>query len=162
MGKILNQIFVIIISCSLFACSNDGCLENQSSIPLAGFYSSETGQVVAISNLDVTGIGAIGDSLLTDAGTATQQVYLPFRSTSDNTAFCFHYKDFGDDASYNDTIWFEYESMPYFASEECGAMYLYKITSTRHTNILIDSVVVIDPDITNTDVERIKIYFTTE
>ena len=146
----------------LTSCSNDGCYENQSSIPLAGFYDSQSKQAIALNSLEVYGIGAIGDSLLTRNGENSKQTYLPFRSIQDNTAFCFHYTEFGENTAYNDTIWFEYESSPYFASEECGAMYRYKITSVQHTNTIIDSVVIADPEITNVDVERIKIYFKSE
>ena len=163
MGKFLIHIIAIIsISIgALCSCATDGCSENQSSIPLAGFYSFETGESIALSELEVYGLGATGDSLLTQASETNKQVYLPFRSSSNNVAFCFHYAEYGDNTLYTDTIWFDYESMPYFASEECGAMYRYKITSTRHTDLLIDSVVVVEPEITNIDVERIKIYFTT-
>lgn len=163
MGKFLIYIIAVIsISIgTLCSCATDGCSENQSSIPLAGFYSSEIGEPIALSELEVYGVGATGDSLLTKANATNSQVYLPFRSSSNNVAFCFHYAEYGNNTLYNDTIWFDYESMPYFASEECGAMYRYKITSTRHTDLLIDSVIVVDPEITNIDVERIKIYFKT-
>lgn len=163
MGKFLSHIIIIAtISLGFCACSTDGCLENQSSIPLAGFYASENGKQIVWNSLDVYGVGATGDSLLIAAGNESGQTYLPFRATQNSTAFCFHYGDYGDDTDYNDTIWFEYESTPYFASEECGAMYRYKITSVKHTDIIIDSVVIVDPEITNVDVERIKIYFMTE
>lgn len=164
MGKILIKIYIsiLVIASSLCSCSTDGCTENQSSIPLVGFYSIETGDAIALNQLNVYGIGATGDSLLTDGATPTQQVYLPLRSTQNNTAFCFHYTEFGElSTAYNDTIWVEYKSTPYFASEECGAMFRYKITSLRHTNILIDSIYIIDSEITNIDVERIKIFFKT-
>lgn len=164
MGKILRQTtpLLITVAMALCSCSTDGCIDNQSSIPLAGFYSAETQQQIALNSIEVWGVGATGDSLLTTTGTATQQVYLPFRATQNNTTFCFHYSDYGASAAYNDTVWFDYEATPYFASEECGAMYRYRITNVRHTNISIDSIEVIDPEITNTDVERIKIFFITE
>ncbi len=164
MGKFLIHIFIslFIIVNSLCSCSTDGCTENQSSIPLAGFYAVETGEAIAISQLDIYGIGASGDSLLLEGFSTAKQIYLPLRSTQNNTAFCFHYTQFGDSiTAYNDTIWFEYETTPYFVSEECGAMFQYKITSLRHTNIIIDSISLIDPYITNIDVERIKIFFKT-
>lgn len=164
MGKFLIYILVsiLVVASSLCSCSTDGCTENQSSIPLAGFYAAETGEAIALSQLEVYGIGAKGDSLLTEATSTIKQVYLPLRSTQNNTAYCFHYAEFGELATaYNDTVWFEYESTPYFASEECGAMYRYKITSVRHTNVIIDSISLIDPEITNIDMERIKIFFKT-
>lgn len=163
MGKILIHIliFIFVIASSLCSCSTDGCTENQSSIPLAGFYAIETGEAIAINQVEIYGIGATGDSIL-NGFAATQQVYLPLRSTQTNTAFCFHYTQFGDSiTAYNDTIWVEYEPTRYFVSEECGAMFQYKITSLRHTDVIIDSIALIDPEITNIDVERIKIFFKT-
>ena len=87
-------------------------------------------------------------------------MYLPLRSTQSSTSFCFNY---GTDSitgyQYNDTITFDYESIPYFVSEECGAMYYYKVGKLQSTHLLIDSVKLLEPLITNTDVERVKIYF---
>ena len=144
------------------SCNTDGCLDNQSSIPLAGFYSSETSARISLGILEVHGVGAPGDSILLRPGTAVSSVYLPMRSTHSSVQWCFHYEQ-GDlaDPAYNDTITFDYTSRPYFASEECGAMYEYTIGRTAVTTHLIDSVVVTDPVITNTDVERIRIYFRT-
>ncbi|MDE6853889.1 MAG: hypothetical protein K2J38_02420 [Muribaculaceae bacterium] len=145
------------------SCNTDGCLDNQSSIPLAGFYSSETSASISLNILQVHGVGAPGDSVLLRPGTAVSSVYLPMRSTHSSVQWCFHYEQ-GDlaDPAYNDTITFDYTSRPYFASEECGAMYEYTIDRTTVTNHLIDSVVVTEPVITNTDVERIRIYFRTD
>ena len=66
-----------------------------------------------------------------------------------------------DDEAYNDTLTFGYTSSPYFASEQCGAMLLYEIHSFKYTRHLVDSVAIVDSLITNTDLERIKIYFRT-
>ncbi len=160
MGKILNYIILTsALIISICSCSSDGCLDNQSSIPLAGFYSSASKQTLALDSVEIYGIGAVGDSLLTNTGSDVSNVYLPFRATTDSTAFCLHYTYKSTPHIPNDTIWFNYETIPYFASEECGAMYKYKITSTRHTLFLIDSISVIDPEINNIDIERIKIYF---
>ena len=146
---------------ALKSCSNDGCTENQSSIPLAGFYSAETGESIAMSMLEVYGIGAPDNTSLTDKNSPIKQVYLPLRATQNNTAFLIHYGEYGDAVEYNDTIWIDYNTTPYFASEECGAIFRYEITDIRHSDISIDSIEVVDPVITNVDVERIKIYFKT-
>lgn len=147
---------------ALSSCNTTGCTDNQSSLPLAGFYSSQTKSAITLQDLDIGGVGAPDDSLLYASGTGLSQAYLPFRSTATSTAYCFHYTQEGlDDAAYNDTISFSYTSEPYFASEECGAMLRYKITKMSHTSHLIDSVIVADSLITNTDIERIRIYFRT-
>lgn len=161
MGKILKNIIIVSVFMSiLFSCSSDGCLDNQSSIPLAGFYSSATNEAVSLDSINIYGIGATGDSLLSVIGTSTQQVYLPFRSTQDSTSFCVHY-GYTEVSSpeMNDTILFKYNSTIYFASEECGAMYKYDITSVQYTRHIIDTIIISNPEINNIDIERIKIYF---
>ena len=160
--KLLPVISAFLLLLAAAACNTSGCLDNQSSIPLAGFRSSATGADIGISGLQISGVGAPNDSLLYNGSTSLNQVYLPMRSTASGTAWCFHYLQEGlDDPALNDTVSFAYESIPYFASEECGAMYRYLITEVSNTTHLIDSVVVADSLITNVDLKRIYIYFRT-
>lgn len=164
MGKILSRILMIIAGGAivLTSCDTDGCTENQSSLPLAGFYSSTTGGQVSLDSLNIGGVGAPNDSLLLETGTTAQQIYLPLRSTASSTAFFINYAYKSlDNAAFNDTIWLDYTADPYFVSEECGAMYRYEITTMRHTTHLIDSVILLDSLITNIDIERLRIYFRT-
>lgn len=155
-------ISVILLLLASAACNTSGCLDNQSAIPLAGFRSSGTGADISVPGVRISGVGAPADSALTNGTSAISEVYLPMRSTQPTTAWCFHYTQEGlDDPALNDTVAFSYESIPYFASEECGAMYRYLITEVRTTTHLIDSVVVADSLITNVDLKRIYIYFRT-
>ena len=148
-----------IASLLLGACNSSGCLDNQSSIPLAQFRSSGNGADISVPGLQIHGIGAPNDSVIPISGS---QVYLPMRASDSNTSWCFHYAQEGlDDPELNDTISFTYESTPFFASEECGAMYRYVITDFTYTRHLIDSVGLLDSVITNVDRERIRIYFRT-
>lgn len=164
MGRLLTFIAAgILTGSALTGCNTSGCTDLQSSIPLAGFYSSASQQAISVNNLEIYGVGAPGDSILYSGGTALREVYLPLRSDFASTSFCFHYTQEGlDDDALNDTITFHYTSEPYFASEECGAMYRYTITRLSYTQHLIDSVAVTDSLVTNTDIERLKIYFRTE
>ncbi len=145
-----------------WGCNTTGCYDNQSSIPLAEFMSGQ-GEKIAVSGLEIHGVGAPNDSLLAGGeGSNLSEVYLPMRSTHDNTTWCFHYTQEGlDDPALNDTISFGYDSEPYFASEECGAMYRYRIRKVIHTTHLVDSVVILDSLITNADIVTIQIYFHT-
>lgn len=161
MRQTLALILSAVIGLSLLsACSNVGCTENRNSVPLAGFYSMATKKAVSIDSLEVGGIGAPGDSLLLTPGFTVEQLYLPFRSTMSSTSFYFRYlsKKYGTQGL-ADTLRFEYTSHPYFASEDCGAMYHYQITDFSYTTHLIDSVAVIDSLITNIDRQSIQIYF---
>lgn len=146
----------------LTGCNTSGCTENRSALPLAGFYSSATGKSVVLDSLAIGGVGAPGDSLLLKAGRSAYNLYLPFRSDRSSTSFRFHY-DYPsqglDNPEFDDIVTFRYSSTPYFASEECGAYYIYTIEDVEYTTHLIDSVVVIDPVINNVELERIKVYF---
>ncbi|MCC8070628.1 MAG: DUF6452 family protein [Bacteroidales bacterium] len=153
---------IAISLCLAAGCNTSGCLENQNSIPLAGFYSSSTLTAISIDSVAIGGVGAPRDSLLSTGATAISQLYLPFRATDSSTSYFFRYISQGLNYDFLvDTITFTYDTHLYFASEECGAMYRYYITEMTHTTHLIDSVAITDSLVTNLDVERIKIFFRT-
>lgn len=161
MGKILTIAVAFVLICAAWGCNTNGCMQNQSCIPLAGFYSSSTGKAIRIDSIDIYGVGAKGDSSLLDNISASL-VYLPLRSDISSTSFCFRYlqKDL-DFPELNDTLTLFYTSEPRFVSEECGAMYFYTVTDMAYTTHLIDSVSLLSPLIDNFDTERIKIFFFT-
>lgn len=156
-------IFALTLIAICWSCNSNGCNDNRSSIPLAGFYSSD-GKEISLNILEIGGIGAPNDSLILTAGTNASQVYLPLRSEWDVVKYYIAYRS--DELNYpqlNDTITFQYNSIPYFASEECGAMMRYHVTSVDYTKHLLDSVAMVPVDsvITNANVENLRIYFKT-
>ena len=163
----MKRLFYITVALGLLlsaACSNNGCLSNRSAIPLASLYSSTTGSQITLSNIDVYGVGAPGDSMLVTHGEAVGDIYLPMRSTAQSVSWVIHYTDAAlDSPDFNDTITIDYTSTPFFASEECGAMYYYTITRLTHSTHVIDSVVITIPDslVSNLDLETMRIYFRT-
>lgn len=164
MGQLLRILPAIgLIACAAASCNSSGCYDNGSSIPLAGFYDSSTGNSIALDSLEISGIGAPADSVLSHPGRAIEEIYLPMHAGKPSTAWVIAYKWHDlDFAEANDTLTFDYESIPYFASEECGAMYAYRITRVAHTTHLVDSVTLTDSLITNVDRQTIQIYFRTD
>lgn len=143
-------------------CNTNGCLENRSSIPKAGFYNGED-QKIGLDSVSITGVGVAGGEPINRVGTSISSISLPMRSTMDNTTWVLGYEwKYLGGGELTDTISFDYESTPYFASEECGVIYRYQITKMRYTTNLVDSVVLVDSLITNIDTEQIKIYFRTQ
>lgn len=140
----------------LGSCSSNGCLDNQNSLPLAGFYSAASGEPVSVSGLKIGGVGAANDSLLLN-GSATSQIYLPFRASFDEVTYSFSVSS-DSVTTITDELTFTYDVMPYFVNVDCGAMYRYRITGVWYDGVLIDSVAITDSLITNVDTERIKIY----
>ncbi len=153
---------IIPLAAAAAACNSSGCLDNGSALPLARFYSSATGDGITVDSIQINGIGAPGDSVLLSPSLRKSQVYLPMRADAPSTSWVIAYRQKAlDFPELNDTVTFAYETIPYFASEECGAMYIYRITSVTHTFHLIDSIKLTDPLITNVDIERIQIFFRT-
>lgn len=165
MGKILKTALLITALCALpllEGCNTTGCTDNQNALPLAGLYSYETGKSITVDSIEIGGIGAPNDSLLYDVYEKMSVVYLPFRSTAERSSFYFRYSQQAlAQHSVADTLTFTYSSSPYFVSEDCGAMYFYRITSLAYTRHVIDSIAITDSLVTNSDTERLKIFFRT-
>lgn len=153
-------VIALLAGAVIYSCNTSGCTDNQSALPLAGFYSSSTKSAITLRDLTITGEGAPGDSALYGANESLSEVYLPFRSTQTSTAYLFSYQ-LDSVTTVTDRIAFTYSSEPYFASEECGAMYYYRINSLSYTTNIIDSVTIVDSLVTNTNLQRLHIYFRT-
>lgn len=145
-------------------CNTDGCMDNHSALPLMGLYSSSTELSMQLDSIGIGGVGAPSDSLLIYPGESVSSIYLPFRFDKTQTAFFIHY-DYRSqglaDPAFNDTITFHYSSEPYFASEECGAFFIYRIGKVDYTTHLIENVEITDSVITNVEMERIKVFIRT-
>lgn len=165
MGRFIKHIAFIAVAALLVgavACDSEGCEGNQSSLPLAGFYSSQTKSEVSVDSLTVYGMGVAGDSAII-RNTVAQQVYLPLNLEDTLTRFVFRYER--SDlvaAGITDTITISYDKFPYFHSSDCGAMYNFNIHSYSATTNLIDSVRMPALLIDNANVENFQIYFRTQ
>lgn len=163
--KMKSLLLTVILFAGLIVsgCGSGGCLENGSTLPLAGFYSAQTLEAISVDSLMVRGVDAPGDSVLLSPQRGVSSVYLPFKADADSVKWVFSV----DTRALNhpelyDTITFVYRTLPYFASSDCGAMYIYRVSRVGTTTHLIDSVAVTDSLFTNVDREQIKIYFRTE
>lgn len=163
MGKILKTIlFALIFVFGLASCTNKECYDNQSTLPLAGFYSMQTGENIHVDSLTVYGIGAKGDSVLLD-NSNTSNLYMPMPINGNSASYVFHYNSSRlNYIELNDTLTILYNSYPKFVSNECGAIYQYDVTNFSYTNHIIDSIAIPTMKFDNVDIEVIKIYFRTE
>lgn len=154
-------VFLLMICHILSGCSSSECYDNQNSLPLAGFYSSqEVPASISLDSISIMGIGAPGDSILQDSVRSLSQVYLPFRIDQNSTTYRIYYLA-GLPGKYRiyDDITFNYDIIPFFVSSACGTVYYYKMSSIEHTYNFIDSVVCPSGEITNANTENLQIYF---
>lgn len=146
---------------AMAGCANDECFENKNSLPLAGFYSSDSvPKAIVLDSISVFGIGAPGDSILHDSVAGLKETYLPFRIDTGETSYVIRYlSGLPGKLHIADTISFIYEIKPWFVSSACGAVYYYEIASIRTTKHIIDSVTCPQGVIDNKNAENIRIYF---
>ncbi len=150
----------IILGLEVSSCSTEECYDNQSSLPLAGFYSSAaTPQAITIDSISVWGIGAPGDSMLLDSAINVSRLYLPFRIDSQTTSYVFRNVARGASGAMADTVSFCYNTVPEFVSEACGVIYRYEDVKASTTTHFIDSVSCPTGLIDNVSTENLKIYF---
>ncbi len=158
-----HKLYAILLPVAILltACASKECYDNQNSLPLAGFYSA-VGQKLQVDSLTIYGIGAPGDSVLTDTCPPMTQMYLPFRIDDRGETTFVVRPDGGEYAGYKpDTIIFRYDMSPKFVSEACGVVYIYKMQSITTTRHFIDSITCPTGEISNHPGENIRIYFRT-
>lgn len=80
---------------------------------------------------------------------------LPLSFTAVRDTFFLRYS-----ARLADTIWVEHQNLPYFSSMDCGTVMHYKLTEIASTHHLIDSIQIVNSEVTNTLKENVKIYYT--
>ena len=80
---------------------------------------------------------------------------LPLSFTAVRDTFFLRYS-----ARLADTIWVGHQNLPYFSSMDCGTVMHYKLTEIASTHHLIDSIQIVNSEVTNTLKENVKIYYT--
>lgn len=155
--KVFFYTIAFTLTLLLTGCNDNSCYDNGSSLPLVRFYMSGKDANVSVSGVTLKGIGAPGDSIYASNETLNE-AYLPLRATQKSTQWAITLNGTGG-TTVNDTITLDYNTAPFFASAECGAMFTFDLTRAECTHNIIDSVVIIRKDVTNVKAENLRIYF---
>lgn len=151
-------VLLLLLGIGTLSCNNENCNGNGSSLPLATFYVGNNQQT--ISGLTVMGIGVPGDSLLLDSASA-KELYLPLRASATSSSFMLRRWKIANTVAtpITDTLSIGYQSIEYFHSIDCGAMYNFNVENLTYTTHGIDSVVLVTKLITNSRTPALRIYF---
>ena len=159
MRKTVLFIATLLTFCSLMAgCGESDCSLTTVSVARFDFLDSQTGKSVSFSNgATVTGIATIADTLNVDTvfNQATNYMSVPLSYTH-KTTYVMHYTEL-----MRDTIEVTHKNIPFVSNIECGTMMFYQIESLRYTTNALDSVVLINPEITNEEKTNFNIYYRT-
>lgn len=93
--------------------------------------------------------------VLLNQKSGADKLELPLSFTAVRDTFFLRYS-----ARLADTIWVEHQNLPYFSSMDCGTVMHYKLTEIASTHHLIDSIQIVNSEVTNTLKENVKIYYT--
>ncbi len=159
MKKITIFITTLLMLCNLIAgCGESDCSLTTVSVARFDFLDSQTGKSVAFTNgTTVTGIATIADTLNVDTvfNQAKSYMAVPL-SYTDKTTYVLHYTEL-----MRDTIEVTHQNIPFVNNIECGTLMFYQIESLRYTTNALDSVTLINPNVTNEETTNFNIYYRT-
>lgn len=132
------------------------CPLNTISVARFEFLDSKTHQSVQITNgATVTGIASVDGTLDIDTVFNQAQSYMSVPlSYTDRTTFVIHYTE-----TMRDTIEVTHRNIPFVSDIECPAMMFYEVESMRYTTNALDSVKLVNPQITNEERINFNIYY---
>lgn len=150
MLSVLLGLCAVITACSESDCSIGGR-------PAARFNFLDTESLEQVSLFDSLTITSLGtDSVLLNKGKALKYVALPLSYVATETTYILQYTE-----TEHDTIWLEHENTPHFISMDCGVDMFYTIKNIRYTTWVLDSIVIRNADINDTEKENFQILYTT-
>jgi len=143
---------ILLISVFLWACTEEEtCRESTDAYLQAAFYKAGTTNTFQVDTLTIKGLGM--DSLLYNRKIKVSSIALPLNQNKSITSFVFKSNNI------QDTVTVIHSNTEYFLSFACGCMTTHKIDTVITTRNFINSVVIKQYDITNSDVKHLQIYF---
>lgn len=144
---------------TMAACESTDCPINNVVYSIYGFYTIVEGEEASISVLDTLTVTASGsDSVLINRMQNSSQVEIPVSYSAPTDTLIFHFTDTLQRTS-RDTIWIDKDNFPHYDSPTCPASIFHYVKAVRCTNLLIDSVSIVNPNINYNVSENFKIYF---
>ncbi len=149
---------IMLLTLATTACENGtDCDINNISYNRIKLYGSNESQDVIDYNypdtltvkLIINGVDSIIINKLVDAS----ELQLPVNYTGECDTLVLEYS-----GNIDDTLFIEHKNIPFFISTDCGMAMYHHLTGVRHTNNLIDSATINEPEINFDWHENIKLY----
>lgn len=159
MKKIPFYILLFIgICCLTQGCGESECPLTTTSYAHFDFLDSKTHAAVGFTQgVTVTGISQVDGETLEDTlfNLAQSSMSLPL-SYTDRTTYVMHYSE-----TLRDTIEVTHKNIPFVSDIECGTLMHYHVEGLRYTTNALDSVVLINPEITHEERKNFNVYYRT-
>ena len=143
----------------LSSCSSEAeCPLSSISLARFNFLDSQTHAGVKLTNgATVTGIATNDGKAEVDTVFNKAESYMTVPlSYTDRTTYVIHYTE-----TMRDTIELKHKNRPFVSDIECPAMMFFEVESMRYTTNALDSVKLVNPEITNEEKVNFYIYYRT-
>ena len=157
MKKIPFYILLLIGLCGFIqGCGESECPLTTVSYARFDFLDSKTHAAVGFTQgVTITGISQVEGELLEDTlfNLAQSSMSLPL-SYTDKTSYVIHYSE-----TLRDTIEVMHKNIPFVSDIECVTLMHYQVDRFRYTTNALDSVVLINPEITHEEKKNFNVYY---
>ena len=157
MKKIPFYILLLIGLCGFVqGCGESECPLTTVSYARFDFLDSKTHAAVGFTQgVTITGISQVEGELLEDTlfNLAQSSMSLPLSYTH-KTSYVIHYSE-----TLRDTIEVMHKNIPFVSDIECGTLMHYQVERFRYTTNALDSVVLINPEITHEEKKNFNVYY---
>ena len=150
-------LFPFLLLVLLTGCSSEAeCPLNSISLARFNFLDSQTHAGVKLTNgATVTGITVSDGKAEVDTVFNKAESYMTVPlSYTDQTTYVIHYTE-----TMRDTIELKHKNRPFVSDIECPAMMFFKVEDIRYTTNALDSVKLVNPEITNEEKVNFHIYY---
>lgn len=148
MKQLHSLLFVVFSLLALGACSSIDCSIDNVVASQYQFRRSSGLDTLKTDTVTITAARTIGDTILYNKGTGITAFSLPTSYDGDADILYFHLVDTAHN-EWRDTISVQKSNQLHLESVECSPQYYHTLLSVSHTNNIIDSIVINEPNVTN-------------
>ena len=156
MNKKTIHLLLLMLFAIMTGCEEDSCSLTTRTVARFQFLDSKThASISLLQGATVTGIATIADTLNIDTvfNQAKSYMSVPLSYTN-KTTYVLHYTEL-----MRDTIEVTHKNIPFVSDIECGTLMHYKVEGFKYTTHALDSVVLINPEITHEEKNNFNIYY---
>lgn len=132
----------VVVSCTSIDCPINNLVRTQFQ------FSNSAGDSLRLTDsLKVVSTRKDGRDTVIFKGGQMAKFHVPISNSHPEDKLVFTF--FGEGLNIVDTLWIKKDDIPHFESVDCNATYFHHLTDIRHTRNCLDSVVIINPSVTN-------------
>ena len=148
---------MILATVSVVSCTTIDCPVNNLVRTRYQFTNSAGDSLKLMDTMTVVSANKDGDTIVLNKGVSISKFHLPISYSHPEDELVFYFD--GDNLHLADTLWIKKDDIPHFESVDCNATFFHKLTAIRHTHNCLDSVIIVNPSVTNDDqVVHVLIY----